>query len=89
MQDVSSGTVKSRLHDARAKLKQEMLNVVENVLKSESPKEDFGRRIYEALTKPMAWQERIEVAREIGVKGLAAKRRRKSLSPYRHCRRPK
>src|SRR5438270_8861337 len=39
---VSPGTIKSRLHDARAKLKEEMMNVVENVLKSESPEEDLS-----------------------------------------------
>src|SRR5205085_10651128 len=60
----------SRPHDAAANVKEEMLRTVEDVLKSESPKEDFGRRIYEMLTASMGWNQRIEVAREIGAKGI-------------------
>jgi RNA polymerase sigma-70 factor (ECF subfamily) len=51
MQEVPVGTVKRRLHDAREKLKTEMLGMVENVLKSESPKEDLPQRVFEAIAR--------------------------------------
>jgi len=51
IQDVPAGTVKRRLHDARERLKQEMLRVVEEVLKSEAPKEDLGQRVFEVLSR--------------------------------------
>jgi len=49
MQQVAEGTIKARLHDARQKLKEEMMGMVENVLKSEAPKEDFAERVFELL----------------------------------------
>ncbi len=68
--EVSPGTIKSRLHDARAKLKEEMLHMVENVLKSEAPDEDFAGRVFELLTQPHDWWQRMNGTREIGIKGL-------------------
>ena len=50
MQESPAGTVKRRLHEARKKLKEEMMKTVEGVLKSEAPKADFGERVYELLT---------------------------------------
>ncbi|NKB66072.1 MAG: sigma-70 family RNA polymerase sigma factor [Candidatus Latescibacteria bacterium] len=59
MQEVPVGTVKRRLHDARNRLKTEMLKMVEETLKDEAPKEDFSQQVYEALTlyyrKPASW----------------------------------
>ena len=51
IQAVPSGTVKRRLHEARDRLKQEMLHMVEDVLKSEAPKEDFAGRVYALLNQ--------------------------------------
>ena len=50
MQEAPVGTVKRRLHEARNKLKEEMMKTVEGVLKSEAPKEDFGERVFEILS---------------------------------------
>lgn len=50
MQEVPVGTVKRRLHDGRQKLKEELVGMVEDVLKSEAPKEDFARRVFELLS---------------------------------------
>ena len=51
MQEVPVGTVKRRLHDAREKLKEEMLVMVEDVLKSEAPQDDLAQRVFEALSQ--------------------------------------
>ena len=51
IQEVPAGTVKGRLHDARAKLKEDMLGMVEEVLKSEAPREDLGQRVFEVLSR--------------------------------------
>ncbi|MCC7406530.1 MAG: sigma-70 family RNA polymerase sigma factor [Phycisphaeraceae bacterium] len=50
IQEVPLGTVKRRLHEARARLKQEMMTMVEGVLKSEAPDDNASRRVYELLT---------------------------------------
>ncbi len=78
IQEVPVGTVKRRLHDARAKLKQEMLTMVEDVLKSEAPKEDASQRVYELLaayrppeaSKALSWEEIVSELRRIGHRGL-------------------
>jgi len=49
MQESPVGTVKRRLHEARKKLKDEMMKTVEGVLKSEAPKEGFGERVRRML----------------------------------------
>ena len=46
---VPSGTVKRRLHDARAKLKTEMVDLVKDTLTSERPSDDFGDQVYEMI----------------------------------------
>ena len=75
IQEVPLGTVKRRLHDAREKLKNEMLTMVEDVLKSESPKEDLGQRVFELLTErkqgPGWWWETLDEIRSIGADGVA------------------
>lgn len=59
MQEVPVGTVKRRLHDARNRLKTEMLKMVEETLKTEAPNEDFSEQVYEVLTRyhrdPASW----------------------------------
>jgi DNA-directed RNA polymerase specialized sigma24 family protein len=77
IQEIPTGTVKRRLHDAREKLKEGMIGMVEDVLKSGSPKEDFGKRVFEILSRygrPVTpWDEMDEMAstlREIGTQGM-------------------
>ena len=78
VQEVPVGTVKRRLHDARARLKEEMLAMVEDVLKSEAPKEDFAGRVMEVLSlrrprppRPcMPWREMAAELRQIGSRGI-------------------
>ena len=93
IQEVPIGTVKRRLHDAREKLKEEMIGLVEDVLKSGAPKEDFGKRVFEMLSRyghhPVSSEEREEIGSQLqeigtaGVDGFA-----KALeSPYHQTRR--
>ena len=77
MQEVPVGTVKRRLHDAREKLKEEMITMVEDVLRAEAPKEDFGQHVFEILNRydrpPVPWDQWQEVAdklRAIGSQGI-------------------
>jgi RNA polymerase sigma-70 factor (ECF subfamily) len=70
MQEVPAGTVKRRLHDARARLKEEMMTVVADVLKSEAPKEDFAKRVFDLIAGHVPWRERVDQLRRIGSKGL-------------------
>jgi RNA polymerase sigma-70 factor (ECF subfamily) len=77
IQEVPIGTVKRRLHDAREKLKKEMINLVEDVLKAGAPKEDFGKQVFEILSRyrrpAVPWQKWDEIAsrlREIGTEGM-------------------
>jgi len=74
---VPLGTVKRRLHDAREKLKKEMIGLVEDVLKAGAPKEDFGKQVFEILSRyhrpAVPWQKWDEIAsklREIGTEGI-------------------
>ena len=77
IQEVPAGTVKWRLHDARTKLKEEMMAMVEDVLKAEAPKEDFGEQVFGMLSRydqpQVPWEEWDEVRaklREIGTDGI-------------------
>ena len=76
IQEVPVGTVKGRLHDAREKLKEVMIGMVENVLKAEAPKPDFAQRVfglvcrYQQPEPPMPWREMREELRRIGVDGV-------------------
>ena len=75
IQEVPIGTVRRRLHDAREKLKEEMIGVVEGVLKSEVPKEDFGKRVFEILSRygrpATPWGELDEITSELQKIGKA------------------
>lgn len=59
LQEAPVGTVKRRLHDARKRLKTEMLKMVEESLTSAAPRDDFSAKVYEALTlyekEPASW----------------------------------
>jgi len=78
MQEVPVGTVKRRLHDARERLKEEMIGMVAEVLKDESPKEDFGGRVFELLLRvrpregveKVPWDEMVAELRRIGTEGI-------------------
>ncbi len=77
IQEVPIGTVRRRLHDAREKLKEDMISMVGDVLKSEAPKDDFGERVYDILSRynrpTVPWQEwdKIESKlKEIGIQGV-------------------
>lgn len=76
MQEVPVGTVKRRLHDAREKLKEEMAQMVPDVLKTGAPKDDFDRRVFERLSlygKPphaRPWAEILGELMKIGMKGV-------------------
>ena len=76
IQDIPTGTVKRRLHDARAKLKEDMWTMVEEVLKDNAPKEDFAKRVFDLLNaypksknRPSR-REVIEELRKIGTPGI-------------------
>jgi RNA polymerase sigma-70 factor (ECF subfamily) len=50
MQEVPLGTVKHRLHAARHKLKEEMIDMVEEVLKEGAPDENFAEKVFDLLS---------------------------------------
>jgi RNA polymerase sigma-70 factor (ECF subfamily) len=74
IQDVPVGTVKRRLHDARLRLKQEMLEMVEEVLRDNVPDEALADRVFAAVA---AWppgelpsrKETHDVVAKIGAAG--------------------
>jgi RNA polymerase sigma factor (sigma-70 family) len=76
--DIPPGTVKRRLHDARAKLKSEMLGLVKDTLTSEKPSDDFDDQVYTmirqyAMEPTDRWwevQDRIVALDLDGVEGL-------------------
>jgi RNA polymerase sigma-70 factor (ECF subfamily) len=78
IQEVPVGTVKGRLHDARKKLRVEMTTMVEQVLKSEAPKEDFGQHVLAVLARSvspqlddrMRWEELCAELRRVGPRGI-------------------
>lgn len=76
IQEVPIGTIRRRLHDAREKLKEEMIGLVEDVLKSEAPKEDFEKRVYEMLSRygrpATPWNELDEITSELRKMGTAS-----------------
>jgi len=47
--DLRVTTVKSRLHSARAKLKERLMTMVEDVLKKNAPDESFAKRVTDAI----------------------------------------
>ena len=74
IQDVPVGRVRWRLHNARQKLKEEMIGMVENVLKSEAPREDFSQRVFELVDvhtgRARHWHEALAEIRKIGSEGM-------------------
>ena len=50
MQGSPVGTVKSRLHDSRKRLKEEMMDTVQDILRSGRPnRQEFGKRVFSLL----------------------------------------
>ena len=78
VQEVPVGTVKRRLHDACERLKEELIGMVENVLKSEAPKDDFAKRVFELLSGLRArktedripWEQVVSELKKIGSRGI-------------------
>ncbi len=73
IQEVPVGTVKRRLHEAREKLKEEMIGMVEDVLKSEGPTEEFADKVFELLLqyeRPRKWRETVESIRKLEGQGF-------------------
>jgi len=77
MLEVPLGTVKRRLHEARKRLKEDMLGMVEEVLKGEAPKEAFAKRVFSLLNcypqgriRWKEWQAVEEELRKIAVPGV-------------------
>ena len=77
MLEVPLGTVKRRLHEARKRLKEDMLGMVEEVLKGEAPKEAFAERVFDLLNcYPQGriswkhWQAVEKELRKIAVPGI-------------------
>lgn len=53
--DVPLGTVKSRLHSARSKIREAMIDMVEETLKQHTPDEGFRKRLEEKLRWSQMW----------------------------------
>ncbi|MHC4713529.1 MAG: sigma-70 family RNA polymerase sigma factor [Planctomycetota bacterium] len=80
IQEVPAGTVKRRLHDARRCLKEEMVGMVENALKSGRPSDDFADKVFDMLCQnrtgtgnPYAtssWHKTVAELRAIGGRGI-------------------
>lgn len=78
MQEVPVGTVKRRLHDARERLKEDLIGMVESTLKSEAPKDDFAGRVFELLSRYRLprfvpwnqWEAILAELRHIGAEGI-------------------
>ena len=49
IQEVPVGTIKRRLHEARKRLKQEMMDMVEDVLRDSAPDEKMADRVFDLL----------------------------------------
>jgi predicted DNA-binding protein YlxM (UPF0122 family) len=80
MQEVPVGTAKRRLHDARKKLQEELVNMTEDVLKANALKGEFTARVMNILTRfsglqtsgqRLSWRELYATFREMGMRGLA------------------
>lgn len=82
----SLSAVKSRLHQARAKLKEDMLHMVEDVLKSKAPDDELGRQVYEAITGSLGWHERADALTKAGPKGWDGLVKAATSSNWRHRR---
>ncbi len=74
MQEVPVGTVKGRLHDSREKLKEEMIGMVEKVLKDKAPKKDFGDKVFKLIGgfgyDAQDWHKTVAELKKIGPDGV-------------------
>ena len=76
LQEVPLGTIKYRLHEARNRLKKEMIDMVEEVLKDGAPKEDFSNRVFDLLCRypekrvKTDWDKMVTELRKIGTPGV-------------------
>ena len=78
IQDVPERTIKHRLHEARKTLKQDMMTMVKDNLRTEALDASFGDRVLDLLTDPVeggAWRSttasQFRVAGERGQDGFA------------------
>jgi len=93
IQEAPVGTVKRRLHDARKKLKEDLMEMAEEVLKANAPKEDFAERVYDLIYRfrprgdepRVGWHEVVEELKKIGAKGIDGFIKAYA-SPYYHTR---
>ena len=70
IQEVPVGTVKCRLHDAREKLKEDLIGMVADVLKSEAPREDLPQRVFALLAQGRKHEhELFRALRRVGAEG--------------------
>jgi RNA polymerase sigma-70 factor (ECF subfamily) len=75
MQEAPEGTIKRRLHEARHRLKEEMLEMVGDTLKESAPKEDFADRVFHLLCRypagpAMSWSDAVAELQRIGTRGI-------------------
>jgi len=79
IQEVPVGTVKRRLHDARQRLKAQMIGMVEEVLKFQAPTQDFAQKVFSILCQyhpapghvgPNRWHQSIDELRSLGGRGM-------------------
>ncbi len=73
--------VKSRLHEARNRLKDEMMVAMERVLKSQAPDDEFARLVFEIITGPLGWHDRASALQCAGPEGIIAGFRMAAKSP--------
>jgi RNA polymerase sigma factor (sigma-70 family) len=78
--DVPVNTVKSRLHSARIKLKERMVKMIEESLRSYTPGEDFNKRVRHVLEKVPVIS--FELHKKKRAKGL---RRCPEIVPFPSC----
>ena len=73
IQQVPVGTVKGRLHDSREKLKEEMIGMVEKVLKDKAPKKDFSGKVFKLIKtfgyNTSTWPDTVAMLKKIGSNG--------------------
>lgn len=68
LQGSPTGTVKARLHHARKKLRQELMDMVESTLQSQAPGEDHTQRILDVLSRhaSLGWSDGFRELRNLG-----------------------
>ncbi len=97
MQEVPAGTVKRRLHDARKRLQKEMMAMVEDTLRNESPRRKMADQVFDMLTlydrpgiSSERWNELKTLLEQIGTDGIDGIVRALDSphSPTRRSRRP-